>query len=480
MYSRFNFSLASIITALLTTSLWLGCEGEKDDLPIGSHESSMKCTGQDDKLITLDYFGAHRPVPIYPTDVSHATAAELVYSNHTFPGKERFAVTWVRKTDNKIYFSIWDTDTKKFTDSEQLLSNWPSPVGWIHTLGFDDNCQVISGETTCAWFTWEDSSGDVDRAAVGANGGTYINYDYFDGYAPSGDAGTVYLGWGQYERKKLLAYISRGGSTDRRQIRAKLLNNAGVELSDILLYTTDADFSAYQTAVAWSSVEERWLVAWSENNWPKFNNKNGKVQKRYVNFDGTLGPAPTSPVMYCEGAWDNPNCNISKANSSSRTSENGVRINHWCACKSIWLASSYYSSITDQGVVKDRYRLHQYKWHAQINANGQRVGIPSSHPSVPCQIYCPMTESAFWYGADFTPFQIMEMDVAQTVHHRLKEDSAVSYGAGQDTSSPYAYPQAFRSDGTVAIAVATNGLQTYPTASGLKLTIVDVYYGGCP
>lgn len=427
MHSRFASTLNSIVTALMMTAMLFGCENAPDEIPVGRHESEIRCPGQYDQLVTSDYYGHSFYVPVYPEDISHAMDAELLYSEHASPGKERFAVAWVRKSDKNIYFRRWDTHTKAFLGGEQLLKDWASPVGWIKTLGFDDNCQVISGETTCAWFTWEDSYGDVDRAAVGANGGTFVSYNYFQGYAPSGDAGTVEIWWGYYERKKILAYISRGGSVDRRQIRVKLLNNAGVELSDQLLYTTDADFRAYQTAVAWSSVEERWLVAWSENEYPPTvpQDKNGKISIRYVNFNGSLGPSPTGPVTYCSRTWNDPNCGVTKKGSASGSSGSQPKKNDHCTCKNIWLASSYYSSITDQGVVKDRYRLHCYDKHLQINANGQRVGIPASGSL--CNTFCPITEANFWYGSDYTPFQMMD-DVSGyfSGHYRLKEDNTVT------------------------------------------------------
>ena len=44
--------------------------------------------------------------------------------------------------------------------------------------------------------------------------------------------------------------------------------------------------SAYQTAVAWSAQDSRWLVAWTENAYPSL--ANGAVYTAYVNFDVRL------------------------------------------------------------------------------------------------------------------------------------------------------------------------------------------------
>jgi len=471
----------------MAAGLLLGCGSEPGDESPTSLQRAVRCPGQYDWLVTTDYFGAHRGDPVLPTDVNHAAAAELVHSEPTNPGKERFAVAWVRKIDKWIYVRRWDTYTKSFLGGEQLLSPWASTVGWIHSLGFDDNCQVIPGETTCAWFTWEDSFGDVDTAAVGANGGTYIGL-YFDGYEPSGDSGVEYLGWGQYVRKKLLAYISRGGSMDRRQVRFKLLDNSGAEILDLPLHTTGTGFRAYQTAVAWSSVEKRWLVAWTESNYPNQPKKNGKVYVMYVGFNGVPGPAPDpqetdptkpgGPLLYCEGVWTQPECGESFAAGSVGSGAQPLS-NPNCVCKSIWLASSYYSRIRDgQGVVKDRYRLQTYGKVAQINAKGERVGSPSTTGN--CMTWCPLTEAAFWYEEGFTPFQTMDrVQGSRTTHYRLQEDSPLRYYAGQVTAGPYDKPQAFRSNGHLAVAVATDGGDLDPSA-GLKLTIVDVHSLGCP
>lgn len=129
-------------------------------------------------------------------------------------------------------------------------------------------------------------------------------------------------------------------------------------------------------------------------------------------------------------------------------------------------------------MVKDRYRLHNYGKVAEINANGQRVGSPSISGN--CTTWCPMIEAAFWYEGGFTPFQGMDYySGSHTMHYRLKEDSAQRYYAGLVTTGSYFRPQGFRSDGHVAVAVATNGGDADPSA-GLKLTIVDVHSGGCP
>jgi hypothetical protein len=450
--------------------------------PVSRHEAAQRCSGQWDKQITNDYFGAHEENPWYTWEVHHAAAAEMVYSDPGTPSKERFAVAWVRRSDKKIYFRRYDTYTKSFSAGEQLLSNWTSPVGWIHTLGFDDDCKVISGQSTCAWFTWEDYAGDVDRAAVAPNGVKYVSSSYFDGYAPSGDIGRKYLGWGVWVRKRLLAYISRGGTMDRRQVRYKLLDHANdTEIKDGLLHTTAADFRAYQTAVAWSSVERRWLVAWAENHHPFLEpGYVGKVQARFVDFD-TGDPDPQFPaetiIDACDGgAGLTPLAQLGTAAAPSGDVQ--PRDNPYGVCRSIWLASSYYSTLKDEyGVVRDRYRLHQYGIEARINGNGKLVSKYGLTPF--CLTWCPITEAGFYYSGSLTPFQILVNASQRTDHLRLREDSWVSYNAGQVTASPYSLPQAFRSDGSVAVAVATNGTPLDPS-SGLRLTIVDVRRDGCP
>ena len=450
-------------------------------------EKAVRCPGQYNKLITTDYFGAHPddypPTDPTPRQISHAAAAELVYSEAGWPPKVRFAMAWVRKSNKNIYFRIWDTHTKSFQGAEQLLKDWPSPNGWIKTLGFDENCTVVQGASTCAWFTWEDTWGDVNRAAVGDNGGTYIGA-YFDGFEPSGDTGTFFVGgwpWGYIVRRKLLAYIN----PDRKQVRAKILNSAGQEIQDILVYaipTSDSSFSAFQTAVSYSTNEQRWLVAWAENDWPKDTGKNGKVMVRYVDFDGQLGPAPqpTNPVMYC--ATSSPECGATKQ-PQAIAGGGQWKYNSHCYCKSIWLASSYYSSIQDnEGVVKDRYRVHQYFKNAQINGNGERVALYEGANKIGCTDWCPMTEAAFYYPGGYTPFQVLSSTLSpvRIEHIRLKENSFVHYNAGTAIDGPAFYPQAFRSNGSITVAVGTDLVQNNPSNAKLELSIVDLYQGGCP
>jgi len=131
-------------------------------------------------------------------------------------------------------------------------------------------------------------------------------------------------------------------------------------------------------------------------------------------------------------------------------------------------------------VVKDRYRLNQYGCSAEIKANGSLAAIYHG-PTHICTNWCAITEAAFRHGPYLTPFQVMEHELGTTraLHAHVREDSYVTYSAGQVTGNGYAWPQAFRSDGSVAVAVTTNGSYLDPN-SGLELTIVDVKRDGCP
>ncbi len=445
------------------------CGLESAPPPAGARAGALQCAGQVDKVVTAsDYLGAREELSFgTPDAIGHAAAAELLYSEVGPPSKERFAVAWIKASDRKVYVRRYDTYTKAFLGGEAQLSPWGLVRPWVRHLGFDDDCVAIFGETTCAWFTWADDYGDVNWRAVGA-GGAMGTTRWFDGRDPSGDTGQVEEGCPfdcHIVRKKLLAFISSGSTgPERGQVKAKILDGDGSVLSEVTLYTTATGWKAYQTAVAWSSSEARWLVAWTENTYPA-GGLNGRILARYVNFDGTLGPAPNpaNPISYCEG--NSPQCaNLAIA----RPGGPSPRLNSSCVCKGIWLASS------DAGTATDRYRLHHYGRHARLDKDGLRTALDLRWF---CKTYCPLTEGVFFYQNGTAAFQ--QMDVGTPTrpaeHRHLIVDSFAS--VNQLAATTYHIPQAFRANGKVAVAVSTNGITS---ASGLQLSIVDVQANGCP
>jgi hypothetical protein len=447
-----------------------GCGFEMDEPPsVSMRQSPVVCNGQSDKLITtatVGYLGAREEVnrgPDYvgPESIGHSSAAELLWSQAA-PSNEHFAVAWISNTQQNRtpWVRRYSTSTKNFLAAPQQLDTYSSP-GWMQTLGFDDNCSgAVAGAQTCAWFTWEDTFPYINWRAIGNNGAMSALHYSFIGHAPSGDTGQVLLGW-QIVRKKLLAWVSN----DRTQVYAQLLDNNGWPMAgtQVVLYSAPVNFNAYQTATAWSSREQRWLVAWTVNDTriPAVNN--GIIYSRYVSFDGSPGPA-NNVIMYCEGLWNQPLCGAgAKANGAAPLA------NSRCSCKGLWLASSWYSNNP-----MDRYRIHQYSKHARLDTTGTRQAIASM-----CTTYCPITEAGFWYGSDHTPFQYLVPGSGNPMYYdRLVEDSFSSYREYGASPPPFFVPQAFRSDGSVAVAVATDSTPGF--ATGLKLSIIDVRQNGCP
>ncbi|MFH1132498.1 MAG: transposase [Pseudomonadota bacterium] len=439
------------VTIILTVAmLCLSCRGTELSKEISSSKSSMKCPGMYDVQVTYDYWGNHEghTDPI----VNHASAAELVYSELGPPSKERFAVAWIRYSDRNVFVKRYDTSIPGFWGDEQQLNTGMLPANWVQRLGFDEDCVGISGvDEPCAWFAWE--SEEIQYRAVGANE-VLGEIHSFDGHQPSGDTGVV-----QGEHKKLLSYITPG----RKQVKAKLLDHFGEEILEVTLRTLTEDWNAYQTSVAWSSNEDRWLVAWTEDVWPIQDRDNGMIKTRIVKFDGSLG-ATVNHVMYCDG--NVPWCN-------GGVGDDIDAYNPSCICKGLWLSSSWYSTPTD------RYRLHQYSIHARLDYEGIKTAVDQY---ANCSVYCPITEASFYYPQGHTPFQQLIRGFSPTLlanHTRLIEDSFYYVEAGDVFAPPYYFSQAFKSNGSVAIALATDG-ETSTGMPGLRLSIVDVRPGGCP
>jgi hypothetical protein len=452
-----------LFSVLAGLTLMSAC-GDESAFDLNSRQAAVTCLGQYDKLVTTTdtaYLGARESqVGSDPNLVGHAADAELLFSQYASPSSEQFAIAWVRSSDKLVYVRAYSTATKAFTGPPQALHPWPSQnSGWVRTLGFDDNCLAIPNpQNTCAWFTWEDPWAYVNYRAVAPNG-TLSQVRDFLGHHPSGDAGQVYIPYQGYIRRKLLAYIS----SNRQQVKARLLNNDGSATgTEVTLQTLSGNTRAYQTTVSWSSTDQRWVVAWTEHPYPA--SGNGAVKTRAVTFDGALcGNCTLNHIMYCEGDPNQPACAPSLAGASG----GGILLNPTCSCYGIWQASSYYSNGTD------RLRLHHYGKHVRLDNYGVKTALSTS---VGCVAFCPITEAAFWYGSDYTPFQLMTSNAGTqtTDHWRLVRDSFSTYNGGQVTANPFNTPQAFRSDGSVAVGLATDN------AGGLRLSIVDVKANGCP
>jgi len=341
-------------------------------------------------------------------------------------------------------------------DEPQLLSGPESNVaGWVQHLGYDDNCVAIDGEEQCAWFTWENDNVTIQWRAVGAQG-AHSTIRSHVGRFPSGDTGQVDLGHGHYERRKLLAFVS----ADHTQVYGAILDNAGLIEDIVLVRNVPSPYLAYQTSVSWSSREERWLVAWAENELTIA--LGGRVMTATVEFSGgNVGSA--NQVLECDKS------SPFTANAAP-TATDGTRNNPKGYCYGIWMASSYYSRSNN-----DRYRIHQYAVHARLNTNGAKVADVKYALGTGLS---PVTEAAFDYESGYAPFQQFVRDSPIGSHWRLIQDSFTRVDNQPVTVGGFDAPQAFRSNGSVAVAVAS-GMQP-PYSSQLVLSIVDVRRDGCP
>jgi len=440
---------------------------------VGRNTPAVRCNGQYNITVTSDFVGGQEEVVdsiggLDAETVSHAAAAELVESTHTSPGEVRFALAWVAQSDKKVRVRIWDTGSQGFVGSTVSLPYPSTERKWVRHMGFDDDCQAISSVSTCAWFTWEDGtsiSSYVNWTPIGP-GAEVGTVRWRPGHDGSGGVGVVRRGtWPffYYERKRLIAWISR----DRRTVYAGFLNPDGSPIAGSLVLTNDLKKNgmvAYQTAVEWSSTEERWIVTWGESDEsPGFGKNNGLIRSTYVTWNG--GWAPPNFIMYCEGQQEK--CGLTK---NTTTGPTGAKANSECACKGYWLASSYYSQSTD------RYRLYHYNFMARLDADAKKVALDAMTGSGGRGTYHPITESAFYYDEEktlvFTPFQMLGAFASGVGHYRLVGDSAsfISAGPVNDSSD---VGQAFRSNGAVAAALSAADGQ-------LHLGIVDVIQGGCP
>jgi hypothetical protein len=55
-----------------------GCEGPEAEVPAESREFQITCSGQTDKLVTTDYYGAIEGMEGTPMENGHAAAAEVI------------------------------------------------------------------------------------------------------------------------------------------------------------------------------------------------------------------------------------------------------------------------------------------------------------------------------------------------------------------------------------------------------------------
>jgi hypothetical protein len=309
-----------------------------------------------------------------------------------------------------------------------------------------------------------------------------VSYVNWAPIGPGAEVGTVYWRAGHdgsggvgvvrrwpfyyFERKRLAAWISR----DRRTVYAGFLNPNGSPIAGSFVLANDLKKNgmvAYQTAVEWSSTEERWIVTWSESDeLPGVGKNNGLIRSTYVTWNGNW----TSPnhIMYCEGQQEK--CGLSKVTTNKSTGSSAVKLNEECVCKGYWLASSYYAQPTD------RYRLYHYNFMARLDTDAKKVALDAMTGGGGLGTYHPITESAFYYDEEktfvFTPFQMLGEFTSGVGHYRLVGDSASFIFAGpvNDNST---HGQAFRSNGAVAAALSEADNQ-------LHLGIVDVIHGGCP
>jgi len=449
---------------------------EPGEQKAGSRTSPLVCTGQFNQQVTtglVKYTGFRESAEHVDfdeaNDIDHAAAAELLYSVPEPHGQERFAVAWVTPSPARVYVRRYDTSSQPpgFLGDPQLMSDPEATVaGWVRHMGYDDNC-IAMEKGQCAWFTWEEEGSPplVRFRAIRSDGQLSSPIHARVGRFSSGDTGQIWTGW-EWQRRKLLAWIS----DDQTSVRFAVLDNAGYNIVTNELHKVHTSRRGYQTAVAWDSRERRWLVAWAENRAQQIDPLNGRILTRYVQFDGTPGPDPDPDVpggpdpdeyiLHCEGGWDEPACS--------------QKNNLYCLCYGFWLASSYYSRSRN-----DRYRLHQYRIHTRLTIDGKRYGTPDSSFA---SFAAPITEAAFVQGGESWPFQILDRTYQAplvAIHHRLVQDSFLKRDTQPVTGTGYFIPQAFRSNGSVAVAVATGDLGT-PEADELVLSIVDVRRDGCP
>jgi hypothetical protein len=408
-----------------------------------------------------------------------------------------FGIAWVH-TDHSVHVSTWNADTRSFGTEHTLLF----PVGtrkWVSRMGYTHVCGAIPG-SSCGWFTWEDDTWGPELAQVrwqafSPNGLASFPY-YADGHDPSGDCGNV-----ENTHRCLLAYIGR----DRRTVKAKLLDNYGLTITDLTIHSVPSPWQFRQTRVAYDQNSNRFLVTWTINT-DYAMNINGAVQTHYVTFDGVLGPQ-RNHVMYCEGHWDQPFCPEGGSGKSSPTptmpdagiapkpdaagsdawsyapaattragsavTSSSVRVHGGtCPCHLLWLANSRLGSATD------RFRIRQYSFQARLNSWGGPHQLERSDAT--CINFCPVGQADFETEEGFAPFLMAKVVGPAELHrgvidtHRYLFDDALSIG------SEYWTPVALRTPNqrrTIGLALLSRSSEE---TAELSLSVVETQTNGCP
>jgi hypothetical protein len=418
---------------------------------------SLVCPGNTDEVATLDYWGPQEDEGTFPGEdpslTSHAAALELVWKYEGAPADEKFAVAWIPGGGGHAQVRIYDRKKDRFLQTREL--NILANTRWISKLGYDIQCGDVSGAQSCGWFTWQGQQGQsaetVMWRAVGDNnqlGPTHIGYP---GYSPSGETGTYGV--------KLLAWIE----LERLKVMGIFLDERGQPIgAEFVINNVPSPFKAYQTSVAYSLLDEKWLVAWEESA-PFGSGLNGRLKTKWVELGGSMGPS--NHIMYCN--QQNPLCypGLAGGGQAAPLATN-------CSCHGFWLASSQYSESTE-----DRYRLHHYGDHARLNRYGQLVGRLTG--AMNCSTCCPMTESNYWHRDVHTPFQMLYENLTgedRTDHrHLVQGDETGFYDEGYAVGAHCRYPQAARSGRTVSAAVSGCNEEGHV----LRLSLTDLYEGGC-
>lgn len=441
----------------------------------------MACAAHVDVEVSPTYYGASEEAWLLDNAelaVSHASAVEIARDHER---NAVFAVGWIDGPPLRMKVWLYDYQSQSFTTPTPITLPY-SPRGrvWVARAGYDPFCEVTGlTESSCAWFSWT-AWGNVNWVAVDRDGQTAITaWPGFDGSGDIGVIGTT--------RRQLRAWIS----IDRSQVLAQLFQGTTPVSEVVVVRTVQGEFAAYQTAVAWSERHQRWLVTWAENNLPRV--LNGKVQARWVAFDGSMGPS-TQHVAYCEGSPYDTNCGIPfvPATASSGISkpdvgvdpDGGQRVNA-CICKGLFLAAASEQYVMTPDA--DAFRVHQYGWQARLAPNGHPEDIYCASGcnddlSVHCSTFCPLDRLpptprgegiAAYQMAGYVQEQPSEMVYLQVGDHYATTEGAIHH-VGDNT-----YPQAVRTATYVSASLATDqSLLSHPAS--LRLTISDAGQGSCP
>ena len=486
---------------LFSSVVWIACnQGSKES--VGTRQDPMVCSGYQGLFVTADYEGAHEGVhttSLEPNLISHAAALELVQDVPVV--NTIFAAGWIPRVSANPEVLLYRYHPAGVVTTTTLPYAGSSRK-WIARSGYDPTCAaVVSGTTGCAWFSWTDSYGDVDWIAVGDTGLTG-GLTWVHGWDGSGDVGIVSSSSGSLKRQ-LRAYIS----PDRSQVLAMIYEGTTRVSGPFVLRTVQNNFKAYQTAVAWSERNARWIVVWGEYYMKLDRYWKAKVTSRLVRFDGTLETAKS--VMYCEGDPRKSRCGNFKGTSSTATAslflqasrdaldvdggetrpDSGPstpsappgRNNTGCACYGIWLgASRHWNTWPDI----DAFRVHQYAVQAQIEAGGNPFALYANIDGLqslthPCSAYCPLDRLPPKFLGKGTAVYQMARQSGTNVE-MIYETVASPVTVLQDVIfSGRSFPQALRTTGDLTATLATDGSYFDPSP-WLFLTISDAGSGACP